>query len=192
MFCHLAKGIIDFAYSSTEPSKSNDYNYSVFKLDFLALNGLWLMYFWRTLPRSSLVELTNNDVSSQLNTANWVQWSKHQTAQRCHHGFAGREGLVRTNRDRDGKSWWGMERSKGPPHCSHLPLLPLLWFLKLWMWSLEPHQRALTLGSEFQMRYEPVVCLCMTVWGSSSFSVNGRVKNCLRESKWNVAVLWEP
>lgn len=33
MFCHLAKGIIDFAYSSTEPSKSNDYNYSVFKLD---------------------------------------------------------------------------------------------------------------------------------------------------------------
>ena len=40
MFCHLAKGIIDFAYSSTEPSKSNDYNYSVFKLDFLTLNGL--------------------------------------------------------------------------------------------------------------------------------------------------------
>ena len=90
------------------------------------------------------------------------------------------------------KAGGGLERSKGPSHCSHLPLLPLLWFLKLWMWSLEPHQRVLTLGSEFQMRFEPLVCLCMTVWGSPSFSVNGRVKNCLRQSEWNVAVLWEP
>ena len=70
------------------------------------------MYFWRTLPGSSLVELTNNDVLSQLNTANWVQWSKHQAAQRCHHGFAEQDGLVRTNRNRDGKSWWGLGKEQ--------------------------------------------------------------------------------
>jgi hypothetical protein len=40
MSCHIVKGITDFAYSGTEASKSNNYNYSVFKLAFLALNGL--------------------------------------------------------------------------------------------------------------------------------------------------------